>query len=114
MPTSLPFPATQVWQMLMTEMDSVSALMSQNAQALNTTCVQALDKLISNKKLSKKRFATCRQTVDAAYGRTAERVTKLKKVYRETAREVEGAKHRYLNAVKSGKAKDSDRSVWKL
>ncbi|XP_065186673.1 tyrosine-protein kinase Fer-like [Sycon ciliatum] len=92
-------PIFKAWHMFQSETDRVSTLISQHSQSLNAITVQSLDKLLNSKKQAKKRFTTCRQDVDAAYGKTTERVTKLKKSYKALSMDVSKKKLDFQRCV---------------
>lgn len=98
----------QAWTSFAIQSDGVAHRITEHARHLSATTLEALDKLIRDKRNAKRKYASERRRIEAVNSKVADDVEKLKKSYREYARETETYKKKYEDMLQQKKAKPKE------
>ena len=95
--------------MFLQQSDCLSQRITEHAKHRNSTTLEHLEKLINAKRNARRRFATERRRVDLQFAKVQEEVEKLKKQYRDFAKDTETQKNKFEESLKKNKPKDIEK-----
>ena len=98
----------QAWSTYLKESDTKAQLINQFATLISTNTFTKLDQLIQDRKSFLKRYRTERFRVDSEYKQESDEIDRLRRTYRDNAKESENAKTKYEEVITKEKATPKD------